>query len=154
MSTKLNTLYPGLPNYRGPTKGWYTLLHHSEKVIEWSDNVMERIDYIVNNKETHEVQIRLSHIVYLDPKKFTYENIDHSYIRKNIQELTNYLHAHVKKCKWDGVTLMFPKKVGDGNGYGSGDGYGNGYGDGNGCGNGDGDGNGNGYGYGNGYGNG
>ena len=60
-----NTLYPGLPNYIGETKGWFTLLHHSDHLIEWSDNVMKRIEYINKKKPEHERKTRLRHIVYV-----------------------------------------------------------------------------------------
>jgi len=47
---------------KGPQKGWYTFLHHDGPVAEQSDNLMERIDYIVNNKPQKEILIRLRHI--------------------------------------------------------------------------------------------
>ena len=60
-----NRLYPGKPNYKGPTVGYFTLLHHTGPLIEWSDNVMERVKYIEERKDANERPIRLRHIVYL-----------------------------------------------------------------------------------------
>ena len=60
-----NLLYPALPNYKGKTKGFFTLLHHAEHLIEWSDNVMERIEYIIKEKPEEEREIRLRHIMYV-----------------------------------------------------------------------------------------
>ena len=64
----INKLYPGKENYTGPQKGYFTLLHHAETLIEWSDNVTERIDYIKKEKSVLEVPIRLRHIVYVPMK--------------------------------------------------------------------------------------
>ena len=135
-----NILFPGLPNYTGPVKGYFTVLHHEATIIEWSDDVMERIEYILHNKDANEVDIRLRHIVYLDPVLFSYDLINEAWRKKNIQALTGYLYANVHHCVWDGLELMFPKpeKIGNGNGYGYGYGYGNGNGNGYGYGDGDG----------------
>ena len=60
-----NTLFPGLPDYIGPEKGLFTLLHHEGPLAEWSDDVLERIDYINKHKPKDEIDIRLRHIVYI-----------------------------------------------------------------------------------------
>ena len=60
-----NTIYPGRPNYIGPTKGAFAFVHH--KVLsEWSDNIKERIAYIRSDKPKHERKSRLYHLLYLD----------------------------------------------------------------------------------------
>ena len=59
-----NLLYPGLPNYVGPKSGYFTLLHHEGPLMEWSHNVMDRIDFIKREKSSIEVPIRLRHIVH------------------------------------------------------------------------------------------
>ena len=64
----MNKLYPGLPDYTGPTKGMFTLLHHEGPLLEWSDNVMKRVKYIREHKAQSERDIRLRHIVFF-PKK-------------------------------------------------------------------------------------
>jgi chromosome segregation ATPase len=64
----MNLLYPGLPDYTGPTKGWFTLLHHEGPLVEYSQDVMERIRYINREKSAAERPIRLRHIVYVPMK--------------------------------------------------------------------------------------
>src|SRR3990167_6084522 len=66
-----NKLYPGKPNYTGPTKGWFTLLHHEGPLLEWSDNVMERIDFIRREKAKSEIPVRLRHIVAFPDSAWT-----------------------------------------------------------------------------------
>ena len=74
-----NTLFPGHRNgrgkfdYRGPTSGWFSLLHHADDLVEWSDNVMERVRYIVSDKPAREQDIRLRHIVFLGDRGIDYE---------------------------------------------------------------------------------
>ena len=60
----MNTRYPGKPDYTGPTKGLFTLLHHEGPLLEWSDDVMQRVKYINEQKPEHERAIRLRHIVF------------------------------------------------------------------------------------------
>ena len=65
MTDTPNTLFPGLPGYAGPVEGWFSILHHEGPLVEWSDNVIERVDYIKHEKPKNEVETRLNHIVYL-----------------------------------------------------------------------------------------
>ena len=73
-----NTLFPGHRNvhgefdYRGPTSGWFSLLHHADNLVEWSNNVMERVQYIVSDKPAYEQAIRLRHIVFLGDRGADY----------------------------------------------------------------------------------
>ena len=60
----MNTRYPGKPDYTGPTKGLFTLLHHEGPLLEWSDDVMKRVKYINEKKPEYERAIRLRHIVF------------------------------------------------------------------------------------------
>jgi hypothetical protein len=60
---QLNTLFPGRPNYTGPTEGWFGLLHHSN-LFEHSHNVMERVAYVIR-KKAPQVEIRLHNMIYL-----------------------------------------------------------------------------------------
>jgi len=60
----VNVLFPGRPNYTGPTSGWFGLLHHSE-LFETSHDVNERIAYVKANKPEREVALRLHNMVYL-----------------------------------------------------------------------------------------
>ena len=68
MSTKRmsarNTLFPGRPNYTGPTKGWFGFLHH-EQLCEQSHDVNKRIRYVKREKPKNEVAIRLHNMIYL-----------------------------------------------------------------------------------------
>src|ERR1035437_10124714 len=59
-----NKLFPGRPDYTGPTKGWFGLLHHDE-LVEHSWDVTERVRYVRNIKPTKEVGIRLHNMIYL-----------------------------------------------------------------------------------------
>ena len=77
-----NTIYPGRPNYIGPTKGAFAFVHH--KVLsEWSDNIKERIAYIRSDKPKHEVESRLYHLLYLDVPELTKANEDRDKARKD-----------------------------------------------------------------------
>ena len=53
----MNVTHPLLPDYAGPTEGWFTFLHHMEPV-EYSSNVLERRDYVHTCKPAHEQRIR------------------------------------------------------------------------------------------------
>ena len=74
-----NTLFPGHRNshgefdYWGPTSGWFSLLHHADNLVEWSNNVMERVQYIVSDKPANEQAIRLRHIVFLGDRGIDYK---------------------------------------------------------------------------------
>lgn len=73
-----NHLYPGKPNYRGPKSGYFTLLHHAGELVECSDNVMERVEYIKTVKAKHEIPVRLRHIVFI-PKKMWPKGMQEAY---------------------------------------------------------------------------
>ena len=59
-----NTLFPGRPDYTGPTSGYFGLLHH-EQLFEISHDVMERVAYVKREKAENEVDIRLHNMIYL-----------------------------------------------------------------------------------------
>lgn len=70
MTTKraaMNTLFPGRPDYTGPTEGWFGLLHHN-LMYEYSHNVMERVRYVQRKKPKHEIAVRLHNMIYLGPE--------------------------------------------------------------------------------------
>jgi hypothetical protein len=133
----INRLYPGKPDYRGPKKGYFTLLHHGGPLLEWSDDVMERIAYIIAGKPERERAIRLQHIVFF-PKKLWGKKLQKAYAewqkayaewRKAAAEwqkaaaewqkaaaerqkayadkILAYLKKHVKDCRWNGTELVF-----------------------------------------------
>ena len=60
----LNLLFPGRPDYTGPTTGMFGLLHHTV-LCESSHDVMERVAYVKQNKPKSEVAIRLHNMIYL-----------------------------------------------------------------------------------------
>ena len=133
----MNTLYPGKPDYTGPTKGLFTLLHHEGPLLEWSDDVMKRVKYINEQKPEHERAIRLRHIVFF-PENLWGEKLRKAYAewqkecaewrkadaewqkaeaewqkayaewqKAYADKILAYLKQHVKDCKWDGSTLVF-----------------------------------------------
>ena len=66
IKTDENKLFPGRPNYTGPTRGWFGLLHHS-LLFEESHDVMERVKYVKGNKPDKEIAIRLHNMIYISP---------------------------------------------------------------------------------------
>ena len=73
----MNLDRPGLPRYKGPTKGVFALVHHSV-LCEPSNNIMERVKYIKSDKPKHEVDDRLNHLLLLPKKQFP-ELYGHAY---------------------------------------------------------------------------
>ena len=67
-----NTLFPGRPNYVGPTVGWFGMLHHDSDLVEYSHDVMERVAYVKRNKPKNEVAIRLHNMIYLGDRGEAY----------------------------------------------------------------------------------
>ena len=67
-----NTLFPGRPNYVGPTVGWFSMLHHDSDLVEYSHDVMERVAYVKRNKPKNEVAIRLHNMIYLGDRGEAY----------------------------------------------------------------------------------
>lgn len=62
--TEINDRFPGRANYVGPTTGMFGLLHHT-LLCEFSWNVMERVKYVVEEKDPHEIPTRLHNMIYL-----------------------------------------------------------------------------------------
>ena len=133
----MNNLYPGLPDYTGPKSGYFTLLHHEGPLVEWSDDVMERVVYIQREKIAYERPIRLRHIVHV-PKEMIPKKVHKAYAKwqkaraewqkayakwqkadakwqkaradwqkADAEKFTAYLHKHVKDCKWNGKEIVF-----------------------------------------------
>ena len=62
-----------------PQQGWFTLLHHKGPVIEESQNLMERVNYILQNKPESERLTRLRNIYYVRPEQVAeYKRIEQS----------------------------------------------------------------------------
>ena len=60
----MNSDKPGLPDYTGPQQGWFAYIHHEQR-LEWSDNIQERVAYIVMEKPAHEQAIRLACLTHI-----------------------------------------------------------------------------------------
>ena len=60
----MNSDKPGLPDYTGPVRGWFAYIHH-EMQLEWSDNIQERVAYIVMEKPANEQAIRLACLTHI-----------------------------------------------------------------------------------------
>ena len=69
MTPKPNLNRPGLPNYVGPKTGIFHALHH-EVLVEYSHDVMERVDYVRKNQPKSELAVRLNNMLYLPPDRF------------------------------------------------------------------------------------
>ena len=65
-----NHTHPILPDYTGPTEGWFTFLHH-DQVIEYSRNVLERRDYVLREKPGHEQTVRAQACQVVPPDQIT-----------------------------------------------------------------------------------
>jgi hypothetical protein len=121
----MNKLFPGRPNYAGPTTGWFGLLHHAVP-LEHSHNVIERVGYVQNNKPEGEIAIRLWNMIYLDPAAVPavakcaplnddYEAkcapLNDDYEAKCAPldaEILAYIKKHIPDCAWNGTELVFP----------------------------------------------
>ncbi|MFQ5330068.1 MAG: hypothetical protein ACE5D4_08795 [Thermodesulfobacteriota bacterium] len=60
----MNNLYPAKANYKGKTKGWFTCPHHNH-IVEYHENIMERVIEIPEVKPKNEIETRFNHIVYV-----------------------------------------------------------------------------------------
>ena len=127
MSTKRtsvkNTLFPGRPNYTGPTKGWFGFLHH-EQLCEQSHDVNERIHYVKREKPKNEVAIRLHNMIYLGGCEATAKidalyaaylaKLDALYATYTVKrdaldaEILAYIKSNIPDCAWNGKKLVFP----------------------------------------------
>lgn len=122
MSVK-NTLFPGRPNYTGPTKGWFGFLHH-EQLCEQSHDVNKRIHYVKREKPKNEVAIRLHNMIYLggceamaklDALYAAYlAKHDALYATYTVKrdaldaEILAYIKSNIPDCAWNGKKLVFP----------------------------------------------
>ena len=118
----MNKLFPGRPDYTGPTKGIFGLLHH-EALVEDSHDVMERVAYVKREKPKHEVAIRLYNMIYLGgcnaallratldaDYKAKRAPLDADYKAKRAPldaEILAYIKTHIPDCAWDGKELNF-----------------------------------------------
>ena len=98
----VNINRPGLPDYIGPARGWFALLHH-DTLYEWSNNVMERVNYVSKTKPVHEIAARLHNMLYLDlllcPAVTKRKLLDDDYAAK--RKLLNDDYAAKRKLLYD-----------------------------------------------------
>jgi len=95
-----NTIFPGRPDYTGPTTGFFGLLHHNI-LFEPSDDVMERVTYVRSEKPFGEKVTRLHNMIFLG---------DCTAATKRAPlyaEIVDYIRARIPDCAWDGSTLRF-----------------------------------------------
>lgn len=123
-----NILFPGRPEYTGPTAGMFGLLHH-DMLVESSHDVTERVAYVRDSKPAHELAIRLHNMIYLGgcPEAVEYDakravileeyrarhapiweeyDAKHAALRPPILA---YILRHIPDCAWDGEKLVFPE---------------------------------------------
>ena len=89
-----NKLFPGKPNYTGPKIGYFTLLHHQGPIVDWSNDVMERVEYINRYKPGYERAIRLSHIVHV-PTSMVHDAVQEAYAKRQEAD-AKWRDAHAK----------------------------------------------------------
>jgi hypothetical protein len=115
---KENLLFPGRLNYKGPTEGYFGLLHH-DTLFEYSANVLERVEYVKEEKPADEVLIRLHNMIYLPfingtwwenyknrNKQFTEKYKTATYNWKKKQKelgagVLAFIKQHIPDCAWD-----------------------------------------------------
>ena len=107
----MNTLFPGRRSYKGPTTGFFGLLHH-DQLFESSHDVMERVAYVKAKKPKHEVAIRLHNMIYLGecPAAAKCAPLDADYDAKRTPlyaEILTYIQSKIPDCAWNGTTLVF-----------------------------------------------
>ena len=122
-----NTLFPGRPDYIGPTSGWFGLLHH-QILFEKSHSVMERVEYVKARKPALEIATRLHNMIYLGGCEATAKlaPLDADYDAKLATlyadykakrdaldaEILIYIRSNILDCAWNGTELIFPTTKG------------------------------------------
>lgn len=99
-----NTLFPGRPNYVGPRRGFFGMLHHG-RLVEFSYNVMERVVYVNRNKPPNEVSIRLHNMIYIGPAE------GERGTRPSDKEALAYIKKHIPDHAWNArkQEMKFPE---------------------------------------------
>lgn len=111
MTAASNILFPGRPDYTGPTTGSFGLLHHAI-LCEHSHDVMERVDYVKREKPKNEIAIRLHNMIYLGgcDAAAKCDPLDAEYRAKRTTldaEILAYIKQHIPDCAWNGKELVF-----------------------------------------------
>ena len=135
--TEQNLLFPGRPNYTGPTAGMFGMLHHAE-LCESSHNVMERVAYVRENKPHNEIKTRLHNMIFLGGCLAAAKRVALAadYAAKRVAlyadyaakrdalyadykakrdalaaEIVAYIKSHIPDCAWNGQELVFPMEA-------------------------------------------
>ena len=96
----MNLLFPGRPDYQGPTKGFFGLLHH-DKLFEHSHNVLKRVEYVKNEKPKNKIAIRLHNMIYLgDDYNSKLKSLDDNYYAK-LKSFQNDYNSKLKSLDDD-----------------------------------------------------
>lgn len=64
----MNISRPGLPEYIGPKAGYFTCIHHDVSV-EWSNNILHRVEVIKRDKPAREQGVRLMAMCWVSPDR-------------------------------------------------------------------------------------
>jgi hypothetical protein len=101
-----NKLFPGRPDYTGPTSGVFGLLHHAV-ICEISQNVMARVADVKCYKDPPEVRVRLHNMIYLGDcpgaEEFARRKVwsapsDYS---DAYEKILAYIKEHIPDCAWN-----------------------------------------------------
>ena len=101
-----NLLFPGRPNYTGPTAGLFGLVHHNV-LFEPSSDILERVKFIPKSKPLNAIETRLWVIVYLDPSGQPWARAWAQRARARIQwdkALTHFDKAMARMQSTEGMT--------------------------------------------------
>lgn len=115
----VNKLFPGLPNYTGPQRGYFAFVHHAQLFEHTSEDIKNRIEYVKDRKPTNEQGIRLRHILLLGPslsRRIAAINKQNAPVygcynnqAKHDQTIRaavlRYARRHIKPLRWNGASL-------------------------------------------------
>ena len=107
-----NTLFPGRPDYVGPASGWFAMLHHDSDFVEWSKDVMERVEYVQSRKPANEIAVRLHNMIYVGDCPAVAEicaigDDQRRAIARAQADIFAWVRGHIPDCAWDGEQLVF-----------------------------------------------
>ena len=86
------------------TKGWFWHVHHAI-LLEWSDDITERIEFIQKYKLAHEIPQRLKLLKpVVDVKRIEKQK---AYAALQTDPIILALHAkECPNCSWDGKSIL------------------------------------------------
>ena len=92
---------------KGPHKGWFTLLHHEGPVLEYSHDVIERLNFILSSKPKKQKLVRLINIVHVDePARAEYEKVMQS-ARAECEKVKQSAFKKLNpRTTWNGTTIF------------------------------------------------